>query len=130
MATQPNPDYTLTGRTTNRQSEPLEGLIVRAYDQNPKTPENPLGKEGVTGVEGRYNVGLTGKDFQVGGMESGGPDVFIRMYDGDELWGESLGKRNSEKRMTIVLRMDYVEFDPNERPVTYALAPLLDAEGG
>ncbi len=42
MTTRPHPDYTLTGRITNRQGEPPEGLIVRAYDQEPKTPENLL----------------------------------------------------------------------------------------
>jgi hypothetical protein len=42
MAIQPNPEYTLTGRITNRQGKLLEGLIVRAYDQDPKTPENLL----------------------------------------------------------------------------------------
>ncbi len=47
-------------------------------------------------------------------MESGGPGVFIRVYDGDELLGESPVKRNSEKRATIDLRVAYVEADPLE----------------
>ena len=42
MTIQPNPKHTITGRITNRQGKLLEGLIVRAYDQDPKTPENLL----------------------------------------------------------------------------------------
>jgi len=38
-------------------------------------------------------------------VESGGPDVFIRVYGSDELLGESLVKCNSEKRITIDLRL-------------------------
>jgi hypothetical protein len=72
MATRPNPDYIITGRITNRQGELLEDLVVCAYDQNPKTPENPLGKDAITDAEGRYKIGFTEKDFKVGGMASTG----------------------------------------------------------
>jgi hypothetical protein len=48
MATQPDPDYILTGRITNWQGEPLEGLIACAYDQDPKTPENLLPLESMS----------------------------------------------------------------------------------
>ncbi len=128
MTTKPNPDYTLTGRITNRQGEPLEGLIVRAYDHDPLTPADPLGKEALTDVEGRYKISFTEKDFKVGGLESGGPDVFIRVYDGDELLGESPVKRNSEKRITIDLRVDYTKADPNE-PARRVYGVVRDAQG-
>jgi hypothetical protein len=84
-------------------------LIVRAYDQDPKAPENA-----VTDAEGRYESSFTENDFKVGGVESGGPDVFIRVYDGDELPGESTVKRDVEKRISIDLRVDYAEADPNK----------------
>jgi hypothetical protein len=38
MTIQPNPEYTLTGRINKRQGKLLKGLIVRDYDQDPKTP--------------------------------------------------------------------------------------------
>lgn len=128
MATKPNSHYTVSGRITNRQGEPLEGLIVRAYDQAPKTPENPLGKDAVTNTEGRYKISFTGKDFEVGGVESGGPDVFIRVYDGDELLVESPVKLNSEKWITIDLRVNYVKADPNE-PAGRVYGVVRDAQG-
>lgn len=73
MVAQLDPKYTLTGRITNSQGEPLEGLIVRAYDQDSKAPETPLVvKDAVTDAEGRYKIGFTEKDFVAGGVESGG----------------------------------------------------------
>lgn len=106
MATQSRSKYIITGRIINRQNEPLEGLTVRAYDQDPKAPANPLGKDAITDAEGRYTISFTDKDFKVGGAESGGPDVFIRVYDGDALLGESPVKRNAKKRITINLQVD------------------------
>ena len=70
---------------TNRSGEPLEGLIVSAYDQDLKTPENFLGKDAVTDAEGNYDISFTDTDLKVGDVESGGSDMFIRVYDGDEL---------------------------------------------
>lgn len=105
MATQSHSTYIIAGRITNTQASPLKGLAVRAYDQDPKT-NNPLGKEAVTDTEGRYTISFTEKDFKVGGVESGGPDVFIRVFDGDQLLGESPAKRNAKKRITIDLQVD------------------------
>jgi len=53
MANRPNPGYTLTGRITDGQGEPLEGLFVRAYNQDPLTPADPLSEEVLTDAEGR-----------------------------------------------------------------------------
>ncbi len=74
--------YTVSGRITNRQGAPLAGIAVRAYDQDPNIPANPLGREVVTDTEGRYRIHYEEHDFKVGGVERGGPDVFIRAYDG------------------------------------------------
>ena len=41
-------------------------MIVRAYEQDPKTPENLLGKDAVTDAEGRYKIGFTEKDSAFG----------------------------------------------------------------
>lgn len=35
MATKQDSTYILSGRITNLQNQPLAGLIVRAYDQDP-----------------------------------------------------------------------------------------------
>lgn len=88
MATQPSPEYTLTGRITNEQGEPPEGLIVHAYNQDPKAPNNTLNKDAITDAEGRYTISFIEKDVKAGGVESGGPTVF-RVYVGDELLRES-----------------------------------------
>jgi hypothetical protein len=77
MATRSSPKYNLSGRITNLQDEPLEGLVVRAFDQDPRTPDNPLGEEVDTNAEGHYTIRFTGADFRIGGVESSGLDVFI-----------------------------------------------------
>jgi hypothetical protein len=106
--------YTLSGRITDQQNQPIEGLIVHAFDQDPKTPENPLGQPVTTDAEGKYRISFTEKDFKIGGVESGGPDVFIRVYDAEELLGESPVKRNSKKTIKIDLKVKYERQDPNE----------------
>ena len=53
-------------------------------------------------------------------MESGGPGVLIRVYEGDSLLGESVVKRNSEKRIAIDLQVDSVTADLDEHPVREA----------
>ncbi len=128
MATKQNSNYILSGRITDPQGEPLAGLIVHAYDQDPKTPDNPLGKEAVTDQDGRYIIPFTESNFKVSGVESGGPDVFIRVYDGDKPLGESPVKRNAKKQIKIDLQVDYVRADSNE-PTRQVHGIVRDAQG-
>jgi hypothetical protein len=44
----------------------------------------------------------------------GGPEAFIRVYDGDGLPGGSLVERDAEKQISIDLRVDHAEADPNK----------------
>ncbi|HUG67047.1 MAG TPA: neuraminidase-like domain-containing protein [Pirellulaceae bacterium] len=119
-------NYIVSGRITNQQDEPIAGLVVRAYDQDPKTPDNPLGEPAVTDADGRYRIDFTEQDFKIGGMESGGPDVFIRVFAGEELLGESPVTRNAGRSITIDLQVDYA-VDPNEPP-RRAFGVVRDAE--
>lgn len=80
--------YTLSGRITDLQGQPIEDLLVHAFDQDPKTPDNPLGQPTLTDAEGKYSISFTEKDFKIGSKESGGLDVFIRVYAGEELYKE------------------------------------------
>ena len=110
MATRSNAGHTLNGCITNLQRDPLAGLSIRAFDQDPRSPDDPLGQT-VTDSDGRYTIRFTEERFKPGGKESGGPDVFIRVLDGDALLGESEVKRNAKKRTSIDLKVD---FDPSE----------------
>ena len=42
MATKPNSNYILSRQITSLKEKPLVGLIVRVFDQDPKTPDNFL----------------------------------------------------------------------------------------
>ncbi|MEA5461682.1 neuraminidase-like domain-containing protein [Arcicella sp. LKC2W] len=107
--------YIVSGCITDKQNkQPIEGLKVYAFDLDPKTPENPLGTFAMTDVQGRYKIEYTEKDFRIDDMESGGPDLIIRVFDGDTLLGESKMRRNSKRETTIDLSVEYVKSDPNE----------------
>src|SRR5687767_5103060 len=104
MAPKSTENYIVTGLITNQRCEPQRGFTVRAFDRNPKTPDKILG-ESVTYATGRYKISFTEKDFKIGGGESG-PNVLIRVFDGDRLLGESPVKRNAKRQITIDLQLD------------------------
>jgi hypothetical protein len=63
MAKKTDQNYTLSGRITYRQDESLEGLIVCAFDQDPNTPDNPLGSKSITDAEGSCQIHFSDNDF-------------------------------------------------------------------
>ncbi len=100
--------YTIQGAVINKTGQPLPGLRIRAFDKDPKTPDNFLGTEVVTGDKGEYRITYTEKDFRIVGHESGGPDIVVRVYDAQlTLLGESPLKKNAGKTVTIQVRVDY-----------------------
>jgi hypothetical protein len=108
MPSKDNSGYTLTGRITNLQNQPLEGLIVRAFDSDPITPDDPLG-EATTDGEGRYSIPFSGDAL---GLEFRGPDVFIRVYRDDRLLGQSPTYRDQKRQITINLAVDQAASSP------------------
>lgn len=104
MPKQPTSVYTLSGRIHNQENQPVQGLIVRAYDRDPNTPDNPLGQAAFTDSDGTYDISFPEVDFKIGGKESGGPDLFIRVYDDQgTLLGESDVSWNAGLKTTINL---------------------------
>ena len=120
MATNTSLDYTVGGRIADQNNKVLVGVVVHAYDQDPNTPDNHLGKGVFTDTDGKYSIHFTGKDFKIGGVESGGPDVFIRVYADNKLLGESPVKRNAKRKITINLKVDY-EGDDQNSPHDYVV---------
>src|SRR5437870_3262178 len=114
----------VAGIIIDQQRAPLRGLTVRAFNQGPKTPDTPLGKPAVTNASGQYEIGFTEKEFQ-----TGGPNVFIRVFDGDRLLGESPAKRKAKKRTSIDMTVEYtVKGDPNV-PKMRVFGVVRDADG-
>jgi hypothetical protein len=106
METRPDPNYVVSGKITNMQGKAIEGLLVRAYDRDARNMENPLGKEAVTDPSGYYAISFAEKDFKKSENEKGGPDVFIRVFDKDQLFGQSPVMRNTGSRITIDFHAD------------------------
>jgi hypothetical protein len=112
MATKSTENYVVSGLITEQRGAPLQGLTVRAFDEVPKTPENLLG-EVTTDANGRYEITFTEKDFKVSGAERVGPDVFIQVFDGRRILGESPIERHAKEQITIDLAVDLAVEDPN-----------------
>lgn len=106
--------YLLTGRIADQYDKALAGLSVRAFDRDIITADDALGSA-VTDANGRYSIRFTDKDFKGRGLEQlelGGPDVYIRVYDGDTLLGKSPVHNNCKQDITIDLKVTASQ--PNE----------------
>ena len=128
MTTKPPPNYMLRGRITNLQGDPLEGLIVRAFDKDPKSGDDLLGQS-LTDANGRYTIRYTEAQFKSGGVESGGPDVYIRVYDGEKEIGHSDFERSASYRIEINLALDY-ETEAHEETVRYVVQGRITQPNG
>src|SRR5438132_691865 len=94
-----NTTYTLTGKITNLKGDPLNALTVHAYDKDPVSPDDELASA-ITDEKGLYTIHFTRKDFQIGGAESSGPDVYIKVYSGETFIAKSNVRNNSPKKTT------------------------------
>src|SRR4249920_1819003 len=112
MSALQNLNYTLSGKITNLKGEPLIGLTVRAYDKDPVSPDYVLGRA-VTDEKGLYEIQFTTKDFQVGGVERSGPDVYIKVFSDEDLLGVSKVKNNSPAKITIDFKVDNSKITPD-----------------
>ncbi len=115
MAKKATRTYSLSGRVSSREGEPIPNLTVRAYDQDPQSSDNFLG-DAVTNEEGRYTIRFTEAQFKPGGKESGGPDVYIGVLFGDKMLGKSPVRRNAKKRVTIDLEVEAPEANAPAKP--------------
>jgi len=100
--------YTVQGTVKNKEDQPLKGLLVRATDEDPNTPENLLGTPVYTDVKGHYKITYTNADFRLGGKERGGADIIIRVFSPEgELLGKTKRHNNSPQHATIDIEVDY-----------------------
>lgn len=77
MAKNSNANYTLTGRITDLKAKSLEGLVIRAFDQDPKSADDPLG-QAITDAGGQYTIRFEEELFKPGGeteWDKVGPSV-------------------------------------------------------
>lgn len=98
--------FSLTGRIINLNNKPLGRLIVSAYDHDPDSPDDALG-HAVTDANGIYTIRFAADMFNVGGKESGGPDLYITVYDGDTFVGKSSTYANAQTNSVIDLKVNY-----------------------
>lgn len=77
--------YLVAGTVTNAAGEPVNGLLIKAYDVDLLTEDDFLG-QGETTLDGSFTI-LYGKDqFVKNPVESlteGGPDIVLKIFDAD-----------------------------------------------
>ena len=128
MATKSNEDYVVTGLITSRRGERLKGLTVRAFGKDTKTPPNLLG-EAVTYASGRYKITFAKEDVKARGVDAPGPDLFIRVFEGNRMLGESSVKRIAKRQVTIDLSVESAfEIHPKESK-RRVFGVICDADG-
>ena len=97
--------YSIRGRIFDGSGAPLAKLSVRAFDQDP-SGENPLGKPALTDENGAYQITYTDQDFRIGGKESGGADLIVRVFDGATLLKETSPLRNAAREVEIDIEVE------------------------
>lgn len=106
MAKKTNPQYTITGTITNLDGQPLANLTVRAFDRDPVSSDDVLGKVARTDAQGKYSITCSHQDTQHGGAEKGGADVYIQVYQGTQLLGQSAVRKDVKQKATIHLKVN------------------------
>ncbi len=96
-------NFTLSGRITNCHDEPIEGLVVLAFDKDRKS-SGDLPRQAITNAKGRYTIRFVGNDPGTGGAKKEGPDVCIRVYE--ELQGETKVRRHTKGSIIVDVQVD------------------------
>ena len=120
--------YILTGRITNLQAEPLKGLMVRAINQTTEAPVILVGKDMLTDSAGQYNIVFNIENQKTDGLPVTGPDIFIRVFNGDTLLGESKVNHNSKTRIKIDLPVEF-NLDTPVEPLRIVSGVIKDEDG-
>jgi len=108
--------YIVEGTICDQKNKGIKGLLVRATDQDPKTPENLLGIPVYTNDKGKYKITYTDADFRIKGRESGGADIIIRVFSPEGLLlGKSKRHNNSPRQCTIDMKVDYAPSLPVQK---------------
>ncbi len=125
----------VVGRIANARNEPLAGRTVRAFDRDPERGELELGPAAATDAEGRYTIGFTTLDLTPGRMEGGGPDVFVRVFDGGggdgsgEAVAESETRLHVKRRVTLNVVVPERASEPAPEPKEDPKDPVLRVHG-
>ena len=100
--------YTVEGIITNAKNQPIKGLLVRATDQDLRTPGNILGTPVYTDNKGKYKISYKDGDFRKSNRESGGADIIVQIFSPEgKLLGKSEIHNNSPQRTTINMKVEY-----------------------
>ena len=75
--------YLIAGTIINRESKPMPGLVVKAFDVDLLSEDDYLG-QGETAMDGSFTILYRQEQFVKNVLESfteGGPDLVLTIYD-------------------------------------------------
>ncbi len=100
--------YIIQGIITNQQNQPIQGVLVRATDQDYGASANLLGSPIYTDKKGYYKITYTDTDFRKTTKEIGGSDIIVRVFSTDgNVLGKSKRLRDAPKELKVDLKVDY-----------------------
>ncbi len=107
MATANNQnEYTVTGKITDKNGQPIKGALVRATDDQ-NTSGSLLGKAVHTDDKGEYRIVYYEEHFKITGRENERADITISVFSAKgRLLGVSEKLENSPQKSTIDIIMD------------------------
>ncbi|MFH0730309.1 MAG: hypothetical protein V2B19_28700 [Pseudomonadota bacterium] len=109
-----NDSYTVACCAVDAQGKPIAGLRIEVFDQNPKSPQNPLGEPATTDEKGVALFRFKRSDF-TNHSEKRDPDLYFKVYSGETVLDYLLPnipddngviQNFQQQRDPIVLRVD------------------------
>ena len=88
--------YAVPCLVVDAQEKPIAGLRVQAFDQDPKSPHDPLDETLTTNAEGTITIRFKQSDFTEHPGEKG-PDLYFKIYRGNTLLSYTLPKDKNDK---------------------------------
>ena len=113
--------YAVPCLLVDAQGQPIAGLRVQAFDQDPKSPHDPLDETLTTDAEGTITIRFKQSDFTEHPGEKG-PDLYFKIYRGNSLLSYTLPKDRDDNG---VLR----SFKPQPNPITIQIDKHCVVEG-
>lgn len=96
--------FNVSGVITDVDKKPLKNHTVIAWDSDPNSSDDLLG-QGKTNAKGAYSITYNPLLSRKEGKESGGPDLYIEVYDNIAFLGRTDFKSNSGAKEIIDLQV-------------------------
>ena len=92
----PDDEYILHCQVLDSDNKPISGLRIEVFDQDPKSPHDPLGQPAVTDDEGLAAFRFLRSEFSEHPGERG-PDLYFKVHQGAKLLTHSVNGKQGDQ---------------------------------